>query len=161
MAIPMQVRRYKPSEAHEIWDVFYGSTHHIVGQRYTSQQTKRWAPDDYDHSAWEAKLEQSNPFVAVEDDRIVGFAELLNGGEIDYFYCHHEFQRRGAGKALMHAVEAEAIECGYQKLTARVSLTAVDFFLSQDFRITGETDNVVCGTPAKQFLMAKRLAGGS
>ena len=156
----MNVRRYNLGEEREIWDLYYGSTRHVVGQRYTSEQVERWAPDNYDQSAWVAKLERSNPFVAVQDGRIMGFAELLEGGEIDYFYCHHEFQRQGTGKALMRAIEAEAADCGYQELTAKVSLTAADFFISHGFRITGETNNVVCGAPAKQFLMAKCLSEG-
>lgn len=156
----MEIRRYKPGEERAIWDVYYGSTHNVVAQHYTSEQVNRWAPRDYDDSKWVARLSASNPFVAMLDGRIVGFAELLEGGEIDYFYCHHDCQRRGVGTALLDAVESNAIECGYPRLTASVSTTAVEFFLSKGFQIFEETNNEVCGAPAKQFQMAKQLEMG-
>lgn len=150
----LEVRRYQSGEERAIWSVYYGSTHHVVSQRYTLEQVQRWAPDEYDSAAWTARLKRSNPFVAVLDGQIVGFAELLDSGEIEYFYCHHEFQRQGVGRALMRELLSQAEQAGLPELTANVSLTAVDFFLSQGFRITGETNNVVCGQPARQFQMA-------
>jgi putative acetyltransferase len=153
----MEIRRYKPGEERCIWDVYYSSTHNVVAAEYTSEQVNRWAPDDYDPSRWAIRLKASNPFVAIVDHRIVGFAELLDSGEIDYFYCHHEYQRQGAGSALLHAVETNAGDLGLSELTAKVSTTAVDFFLHKGFRILEETNNIVCGAPAKQFRMAKQL----
>ena len=39
-------------------------------------------------------------------------------------------------------------------LYVEVSTTALDFFLAHGFKIDGETNNVVCGQVAKQYLMS-------
>ena len=157
----MQIRRYKPGEERAIRDVYYGSTRNVVATRYTHEQVKRWAPDTYDHVKWVDRLARSKPFVAVQNEQIVGFAEVLDSGEINGVYCHHNFQRRGVGSALMRAVVEHAERVGASHITARVSLTAVDFFLSQGFEIIAETNNIVCGSPARQFEMKKSLSSTS
>ena len=153
----MEVRRYNPGEERAIWDVYFGSTHNIVAREYTFEQVNRWAPHQYNENEWTARLSDTNPFVAVLNDRVVGFAELLVGGEIDYFYCHHDYQRQGVGTTLFHAVESEAKKCRYHSVVASVSTTAVQFFLSMGFQLLVETNNEVCGSPARQFQMVKRL----
>ncbi|MHC5079930.1 MAG: GNAT family N-acetyltransferase [Planctomycetota bacterium] len=112
----MEIRRYRPGEERAIWEVYYGSTRNVVAREYTEEQVKRWAPDDDDMERWKRKLARTNPFVAVIEGKIVGFAELEKDGHIDCFYCHHEVQRMGIGRALWHAVEAEAERLGLKNL---------------------------------------------
>ena len=137
--------------------VYYYSKRNIVALEYTPEQVTRWAPDDRDMESWAEKLARTNPFVAVLENRIVGFAELEPNGHIDCFYSHHEFQRKGIGSALMQEVLAEADRMGLTRLFAEVSTTARDFFLAKGFRIDEETNNVVCGHPAKQYRMSKQM----
>ena len=78
-------------------------------------------------------------------------------GHIDCFYCHHQFQRQGIGAALMKRIFAEAHHNHLTRLYAEVSTTARDFFIDQGFKVNDETNNVVCGHPAKQYLMSRSL----
>jgi putative acetyltransferase len=103
----MEIRRYKPGEESEVWSVYFSSTRNVVSREYTADQVNRWAPDDLDMEPWAARLVRTNPFVALVDAKIVGFAELESDGHIGYFYCHHEFQRQGIGSGLWEAVERE------------------------------------------------------
>ena len=153
----MIVRRYEPGEEEEIWDIYAGTTRKINSRDYTPAQIARWAPDDHDCAAWNEKLARSNPFVAVENGRLVGFAELETDGHIDNFYCHHEWQRRGVGAALLGRIEAEAASQGIAALYAEVSVTAEPFFTAMGFGIERERVRVICGAPAKQFIMRKSL----
>ena len=152
----MNIRRYKIGEELAIWEVYYGSTRNIVAREYTDKQVERWAPDDYDMKSWKAKLAKSNPFVAVINDRVVGFAELEDNGHIDYFYCHHEFQRQGIGSALLQKILTEAEHLGINRLFAEVSTTAQKFFLANGFNVDEESNNVVCGQPARQYKMSRQ-----
>ncbi|MHC4597664.1 MAG: GNAT family N-acetyltransferase [Planctomycetota bacterium] len=152
----MIVRRYKPGEENEIWSVYYGSTRNVVSLEYTPDQVKRWAPDDLDMEPWAARLARTKPFVAILDDKIVGFAELEPDGHINYIYCHHEFQRQGIGSELWEAVEREAERLGLEEIFAEVSTTGIDFFLAKGFQIEEEMNNIVCGEPAKQYRVRKK-----
>ena len=96
------------------------------------------------------------PFVAVQGGAIVGMAEIEADGFIDYFYVHPRAQGRGVGKALLAAVECEAVRLGVSLIYADVSITAKSFFLSQGFCITEAKSNVILGHPAPSFRMEKR-----
>lgn len=157
MAEDIHIRRYQPGEEQEIWILYFDTTHQVVAQDYTTEQVDRWAPANADLKAWTQKLARTKPLVAIIEDQIVGFAELRDDEHIDTFYCHHQWQRQGVGTALLKVVEAEARREGMQSLYAEVSTTAVAFFLAKGFEVTEERNNRVCGTPAKQYMMRKKL----
>lgn len=153
----MDIRRYRPGEEIELWQLYFNTTHQIVAKEYTIDQVNRWAASDADMSVWTERLARKNPFVAVENDQIIGFAELEKDGHIDYFYCHHEWQRKGVGTLLLGVIEAEARDQGIDAIYAEVSTTAVDFFTSKGFEVTKERTNIVCEAPAKQYEMRKSI----
>ncbi|MBD3242003.1 MAG: GNAT family N-acetyltransferase [Chitinivibrionales bacterium] len=96
----MVVRRYEPGDEGALWQLYHDTTHIVNGRDYTPEQCERWAPAIPDIARWTERIRDRNPFVAELDGTIVGFAELLSDGEIDFFYVHHEHQRegvRGAG----------------------------------------------------------------
>ncbi|PKL37026.1 GNAT family N-acetyltransferase [Candidatus Peregrinibacteria bacterium HGW-Peregrinibacteria-1] len=153
----MQVRRYKPGEEQELWQLYHDTTHIINGEVYTREQVERWAPHDKDMDEWKERIQKKNPFVAVGDDKIVGFAELEPDGHIDYFYVHHKYQGKGVGSMLYTAIEKEAINQKIPHLHAEVSVPAKEFFLKQGFEILEKKNNIICGTPAINFMMKKQL----
>ena len=153
----VEIRRYEPGEEAELWALYYNTVHRIVARQYTLEHVNRWAPSDIDQDAWIARLARSNPFVAVVDNRIVGFAELETNGHIDYFYCHHEWQSKGVGTALMQTIETHGKSLGISRLFAEVSSTAIHFFSAKGFAVIEERDNIVCDAPAKQYIMEKHL----
>ena len=157
MAKDLHIRRYRPGEEQEIWTLYFNTTHQVVARDYTAEQVARWAPEKADLKVWAKQLAETQPLVAVIEHQIVGFAELESNGHIDTFYCHHRWQRRGVGTALLEAMEAEAIREDIEVLFAEVSTTAVAFFLEKGFVITEEHAKLVCGTPAKQYMMRKHL----
>ena len=142
-----------------MWQLYYDTTHIIIGEFYTKEQVQRWAPDDKNMDEWKERVREKNPFVAVEDGNIIGFAELESDGQINYFYVHHKWQGKGVGSALYNSIEGEATRQGIPFLYADVSKPAKGFFLRQGFEIVEEKNNIVCGAPAPNFTMKKRLPG--
>ena len=96
----MQIRRYKSGEEEELWQLYHDTTHIINGKIYTKEQVERWAPHKKNMDKWKEQIKKKNPFVAVENSEIVGFAELETNGHIDYFYVHHKWQAKGVGSIL-------------------------------------------------------------
>lgn len=101
----MKIRRYKSGEEEEIYQVYFRSTREVVSREYTLNQVLRWAPDDNDLLEWVNRLSKKNPFVAVVDNVIVGFAELESDGHIDMFYCLPEWVGKGVGTQLLKSLE--------------------------------------------------------
>src|SRR6476620_8068853 len=144
----MNVRRYLPGEEDRLWQLYHDTTHIINGNDYTPEQCERWAPAVVDMPEWRKRIKSRNPFVAEKDGRILGFAELESDGHIDYFYCDHEYIRKGVGRKLYEAVEKEAKRLKLPRLHAAVSVTAKPFFLRMGFEVLKEQRNVTCGTVA-------------
>ncbi len=153
----MTVRRYKPGEEERLWQLYHDTTHIINGKDYTVEQCERWAPAIADMPEWRERIRARNPFVAEEDGKILGFAELERDGHIDFFYCDHEHLCRGIGRRLYEAIENEARRLEISRLHAAVSVTAKMFFLRMGFEVVKEQCNVVCGTVAPNFIMEKKL----
>lgn len=153
----MKVRRYIPGEEKELWMLYHDTTHRLIGKVYTKEQVERWAPHDKDMGEWKERIIKNNPFVIVEEDTIIGFAELEPDGHIDYFYVHRKCQGKGVGSMLYNAIEAEAIKQKMLHLYAEVSVPAKEFFLKQGFEVKEEKNNIICGAPAPNFIMKKML----
>ena len=154
----MQVRRYKSGEEEELWQLYHDTTHIVNGKIYTKEQVERWAPHVKDMNEWKERIKKKNPFVAVENGEIVGFAELEPDGHIDYFYVHHKWQGKGVGSILYNILEEVAISQKLPHLYADVSLPAKGFFLKQGFEVLEEKNNIICGAPAPNFMMKKKLS---
>jgi len=154
----MEARRYRLGEETILWQLYHDTTHIIIGKEYTEKQVKRWAPDDRDMDEWKERIKKKRPFVVVENDIILWFAELEFDGHIDYFYAHHKWQWKGVGSMLYHIIEKEAIKQGISYLYAEVSIPAKKFFLKKWFIVLAEKNNIVCGAPAPNFMMKKELS---
>lgn len=153
----MVIRRYLPGEEGEVWQVYFRATHESNARDYHPELLERWAPVDQDMGLWAERLKEKNPLVALVDGRIVGMAEVDAAGEIDYFYVHPDFQSRGVGKALLAALEGEALRAGCRMVSADVSITAKGFFEANGFRVKEARENVILGHPAPNFAMSKEL----
>jgi putative acetyltransferase len=155
----MNIRRYKFGEEERLWQLYHDTTHIVNGRDYTAEQCERWAPSVVNMSEWGERIRAKNPFVAEENGKILGFAELEQDGHIDYFYCDHEHLRHGIGRTLYEAVEAEARRLKMPRLHAAVSVTGKGFFLRMGFKVVKEQQNVICAAVAKNFIMEKKLNG--
>lgn len=131
--LKMKIVKYKPDFANEIADLFYNSVHYIASDDYTEEELNVWTPSPINYKLWKKKLDKTKPFVAIDNEKIVGFAELELNGHIDCFYVHKDFKRLGIGKKILIEIEKKAILNGCLKLFAEVSITAKPFFLSQGF----------------------------
>jgi len=151
----MNIRRYRLGEEEALWRLYRDTTRKILGAFYTPEQIERWAPQNKSLAEWKERLRIRNPFVAEEKGQLVGFAELEPDGHIDYFYCHHQWQRKGVGRELYRALEDDAHRLGVTCLYAEVSVPAKPFFVSIGFEIVEEQVNLVCGAPAGRFIMRK------
>ena len=153
----MNIRRYAKDESDQVWDVIFQATHVSIARDYHSDLVHRWAPLDRDMDEWAERLEETNPFVAMEDGKVVGMAELVADGFIDCFYVLPTYQGKGIGKALLSEIEKRARVEDQLRLRAHVSVTAEPFFSSQGFEIVERWNKIIIGHPAPQYHMEKTL----
>jgi putative acetyltransferase len=151
-----QIRPYQPGEEPLLRELFYHTVHNVNQRDYTAQQREAWAPARYDENAWAVRMMQSEPFVALDNDSIVGFADVQADGYIDFFFCHHAYQGKGVGKALMQHLLKTGKRFGVKRFYADVSITAMPFFQHFGFEIVRQQQKEVRGVVLTNFLMEKR-----
>ena len=150
------IRSYQPGEEPQLRELFYNTVHNVNQRDYTPEQRNAWAPAQYDANAWARRLLESEPFVALDNDTIVGFADVQSDGYIDFFFCHHAYQGKGVGKALMQHILKTGKRYGVKRFYANVSITAKLFFQHYGFDVVRQQQKEVRGVVLTNFLMEKR-----
>lgn len=153
----LQVRAFREGDAPALHEVFYSAIHGTASADYTPEQVEAWAPAEFDQAAWAGRMRGIAPFVAEEDGRIVGYADVQPDGYIDHFFVAASAGRRGVGSALMRQIHAAAAERGIGAFYSNVSITARPFFAHWGFVVEAEQRPVARGVPMTNYLMRKKL----
>ena len=124
----ISIRNFEISDTGALWSIFYNTVRMVNIQDYSLAQVQAWASDSIDPAIWQSMLIQNDPFVALMNNTIVGYADLQQDGLIDHFFVHHAFQKQGVGNALMQHIIDAANERDLVSLHANVSKTAKPFF---------------------------------
>ena len=151
------VRRYKAGEEESLRQICRDTTLHVNVKDYGVELVNKWAARLADAPRWAERVHRHNPFVAVMDNQIVGFAEITDAGKISAFYSHWQWQRKGVGDALYDAIEAEAARLNLDHLLVESSTGASGFFERKGFRVVGENETLTDGVPSRSVLLRKRL----
>jgi len=156
----MHIRKYRPGDEVELWQLFFHTIRRINIRDYSKEQVRAWAPEKIDAAGWRERIQRIDPFVCEQEGRIVGYADLQTSGLIDHFFVHHLWQGQGVGKRLFAKIESTAQEKGIAELTDEVSITARPFFESRGFRVVAAQEVALESVVLKNFKMAKSLAAG-
>ena len=157
----MRIRRLRRRDVPAISSLYYETVRRINARDYAPDRIAAWAPRVYPDAFWLQRLRRCRVFVAEDEGRVVGFAELAPDGGIDWFYVHHAHQGKGVGMALMTRVEGEARRRGDARLVADVSITAEPFFHRMGFRVVRRQIKIYHNRPFKQAVMEKRMGSFS
>jgi putative acetyltransferase len=151
----MKIIDYSPSKAQEITELFYRSVHSIDSSIYSEEQKEAWAPRPIDYHKWRVRLARKRPYLAMINDRVVGFIELESDGHIDCTYVSPEFQRRGVAKALLRHVISVAKDLNIKKLYVEASIVATPLFKSFGFSVQHENKVIRNNTVLINYTMSK------
>lgn len=124
----MTIRPFIVPDASQIAQLFHDTVRYVNIRDYSESQVQAWAPDNIHFRDWQKVCSEKHTFIAEENGKITGFAELDKDGHIDCFYCHKNYQRKGIGQLLFQSLEKKAQNLGLKKLYAEVSITAKPFF---------------------------------
>ncbi len=120
---------------------------------YTTQQQSAWASQS---DGLHAVLLEGQGLVAYEaNDQVVAFILRQPCERIALFYCHPEHQRRGAGRQLLRATEAEAWKEECQTLRTEASLISHPLFAQEGWLVSWREELRIAGVPFQRFRMHK------
>jgi putative acetyltransferase len=157
----MLIRRFHSGDASALRQVFHSAVHNVASADYSQEQIQAWAPSSVDTALWRQHMESLSPFVAIEENEIVGYADVQKSGYIDHFYVSGYHPRRGIGTLLMRRLHDEALDLGVTNLTSDVSRTAQPFFARFGFEVVEYKSKAIRGVVVPNALMRKTLGAGT
>ena len=135
------LRPYVPADVKRCAEIFRSSIEELTAEDYDADQREAWAAKAEDETAFGDRLAGALTLLAMIDGRIVGFASLKGGEEIDMLFVDPGFSRQGVGRALIDALTRLAQARGAKRLTAEASEVAKPLFERQGF--TAQKRNLV------------------
>ncbi|MGR5445039.1 GNAT family N-acetyltransferase [Vibrio jasicida] len=151
------IRDFQEEDSPKLWALFFNTVRNVNRRDYTEQQVKAWAQEGFDSQLWLKKMVSIQPFVAVLDGVIVGYSDVQPSGLVDHFFCHHEYQGQGVGRALMTHVLEQAKAKGLDRIYSEVSVTARPFYEHMGFIVVNEQQIEVRGATLTNYVMEKHL----
>ncbi|QDV25091.1 GNAT family N-acetyltransferase [Aureliella helgolandensis] len=153
----IRLRRFHPGDAPELFLLFRETVQTVNAADYSPQQIAAWASNSIDLAAWTARFSQRWAYVAVCNDRTVGFADMTPAGYLDRLFVSAHYQRQGVARALLQTLLEHAQSAQLSLVSTDASRTAVPFFQAFEFQIV-RAQNVECrGEVLKNFHMTRSL----
>lgn len=156
-SVMITIRQYQPEDAKALWEVFFHTVRNVNRQHYSQDQVEAWAPEGWGIEKWKKKMCQINPYIAEMNGQVAGYTDLQDSGLVDHFFCHHAFQGKGVGRALMEHVLKVANDKGISRLYSEVSITARPFYERMGFKVVKEQQVEMRGQVLTNFVMEKHL----
>jgi putative acetyltransferase len=131
---PHRLRPFLPADTVPLQDLCAQSIEELTGDDYDEEQRLAWISRAADPVAFAKRLSENLTLVVERDGELLGFASLKGNTEIDMLYVHPYAVGEGVASALLDALERLAAGRGATTLTADVSDTAHDFFMSRGYQ---------------------------
>ncbi|MEZ9658714.1 MULTISPECIES: GNAT family N-acetyltransferase [unclassified Vibrio] len=156
----IRIRNYQANDDKALWEIFFHTVRNVNVRDYSQQQVEAWAPSSFDFALWQKRMNGLQPFVAELDGCVVGYTDLQPSGLIDHFFCHHEYQGKGVGKALMEHVFTVGRVRGISRYFSEVSITARPFYEHLGFKVVNEQEVEMRGVKLTNYVMEKVVDDG-
>ncbi|WP_395146516.1 GNAT family N-acetyltransferase [Moraxella atlantae] len=132
----LKIRKYKKIYALDICKLFYYSINSIDPNIYTEKQKNAWCSTTPDKDKWHKRLKDNITWVALKDDKVVGFLELEDNGYINCLFVHPEFQANGIASKLYESMLLWVQKKNLKVIETDASEVAMPIFKKWGFNIT-------------------------
>ncbi|MEC5384206.1 GNAT family N-acetyltransferase [Uliginosibacterium sp. H3] len=145
---------FNVADAAELAQIFRDAINVSAASEYSPEQLAAWARSADDEAAFAAALSEGWVRIAVDDEGIVGFAQLNMPGHLAMLYTAPRAARQGVATLLMDDMHMLAGAMGAKTITAEASSLARAFLATQGFRDTGTEVVERHGVSFTRYLMA-------
>lgn len=138
--------------------LFMASIQGLALSDYSLEQRNAWSEFGNRSSAFDARLNKTETFVAETNGVIAGFVAYTSCGTIDLLYVHPRFARQGVALNLLTAVENEMDTLGVSSISADVSDTARAVFEKAGYTFVRRNTVQRSGVELQNTSMEKQLS---
>lgn len=146
----MKIRLYKDEDAAEVARLHRNTIRHVNNQDYSPETIAVWSGKT-SAKKFRDSADKCVRFVAVENEKIVGYADHSLEGEFWGLYVHKDYQKKGVGSQLLQKTETSLRDSGFSDITIKSTLTAKEFyqkqgytFVKNDVHRMGKCDVPIC-----------------
>ncbi|MDB5555681.1 MAG: yafP [Rhizobium sp.] len=147
------LRRYVTTDLDGVIEVFQRAIREVACRDYDPAQVAAWSEVDRDD--WEPWRLTRPTWVAVRDEKIIGFSDLEVDGHLDMMFVHPEHQGIGVASMLLVTVEEAAWQQRLFRIFTEASITARPFFEKRGFIVDSQQQVTKDGETLTSFRMSK------
>ncbi|WP_172840458.1 GNAT family N-acetyltransferase [Virgibacillus phasianinus] len=155
----MELKRFESNRINEVITLFRETILTVNTKDYSKEQVEEWANNRHTVDEWVNRLDTSLTYIALINDKIVGFGNMTDEGLVDLLYVHKNHQAEGIGSMLVTQLEADAKRQNFNCITTEASITAKPFFLSKGYFVHQKQLKLIAGTRLTNYKMVKELGG--
>ena len=127
---------------------------HVNSQDYSENVIFNWSAKGNTHSFRIAAMDCKR-WVAVDNNKIVGFSEHNFKGELSRIYVHKDYLRQGVGSRLLKIAEDSLAQQGWKEINIESTITAKYFYEKNGYKVIMKTRSE--GDNAPVYKMLKQL----
>ena len=151
----INIRKFQKGDESDLREIFFNTIRNVNIKDYSELQVQAWAPDNYDTSTWYERISSINPFIAILEGEVVGYADIQDDGYIDQFFCHWKHQGKGIGKSLMQKLMEAGQRSCCERFYTHASITAKPFFEHFGFKVVEQQQVEIRGQILINYVMEK------
>ncbi|ODA36855.1 hypothetical protein A6X21_01840 [Planctopirus hydrillae] len=153
----MECRPCRGDEMGLLRELFVAAVMELTGGEYSLEQRRAWVSSAADKVEFCARMEARQPFVAILQERIAGYADLQPDGLIDHFYVAPWAKGQRVASGMLQHIEELAQSKEMTTIHSFVSLTAEPFFLQKKFVVVEQRIATRAGVTLPHALLQKVL----
>jgi putative acetyltransferase len=96
-------------------------------------------------------------WVAVENEKVIGFCDHNFKCELDGLYIHKDFQGKGIGKKLLKKAEDSMKKIGCKIIKIISTITAKTFYQKNGYKVIKKSSHQIEDKKADVFIMSKTI----
>ena len=152
------IRPFVDSDAVAVLHIHGSAILAVADDFYSAAERQSWAHGLAAEGYIAARDGGETFIVAVEDDVAVGFCSVTTH-QIIGLYVAPDHQGQGIGKSLLAAAEAVLIDAGTTFSRIHASVSAVQFYESNGYCVTGQTNHISRGGLAMAGTLLEKAIG--
>ena len=129
----------------------------INSKDYTKNQIRAWSARTK-AERFRSNADKCKRWVAIEDDKIVGFCDHSLDGEFWGLYVHKDYIGKGIGSCLLKTVEDSLKTMGFKKVNLKATVTAKEFYKQHGYRVMKKNLHSINNQELEIFIMTKKLS---
>ncbi|MDO8260949.1 MAG: GNAT family N-acetyltransferase [Candidatus Magasanikbacteria bacterium] len=153
----MRVRLARDEDYVAIARLHRQTIRNVNSKDYTEDQVYAWSART-NTERFRSSADKCKRWVAVEDDKIVGFCDHGFNCELWGLYIHKEHIGKGIGSRLLKVAEDSLKKHGCKRVTLKGTVTAKEFYKKQGYKIIKKDFHPVNDKKLEIFVMVKKLS---